>query len=82
MTKQRIYANLCWYDKRSPHYIGEDEMEGKPKEPRIECYCDNCDSGRDRLALEILEMHELTRALINQTLEDLRKIKEDLRRIK
>jgi len=59
MTEQDIFENLCTYDPRNPlydPYWTEDIHTGKPREPRIGCYCDNCFYGRDKLALELLNV--------------------------
>jgi len=57
MEYQEVVENLCVYDPRSPDY--EDICAGMDKEdippPRISCYCDNCFSGRDKLAVELLK---------------------------
>lgn len=55
MTKNEIYSNLCAYDKRSTDYI-EPEDDEDEKEPRKNCFCDNCFYSRDELALEILKL--------------------------
>lgn len=53
-----VFANLCYRDRRHPMF---DEIYGEATEeevgaPRSGCACDNCFSGRDRLALEILRL--------------------------
>jgi hypothetical protein len=55
MTEQEIFEHLCVYDKRSP--FCNEEITG-PQEPRIDCFCDNCFYGRDKLAVEILRLQE------------------------
>lgn len=50
----KIYEDLCYYDKRNPEYVGEDEPERKSKK----CFCDNCFYGRDRLANEIISLQK------------------------
>jgi hypothetical protein len=71
MEAYEILSNLCVYDKRSPdfeeNYPASEYGEGRDKDgffkepypiPRNNCYCDNCFSGRDSLALEILRLTE------------------------
>lgn len=53
---EEVYERLCYYDKRNPN---NDINTDFPKEPRGNCYCDNCFHGRDRLALEIIALREL-----------------------
>lgn len=56
MTKDEVRQNLCYKDAAHPDYIDNygyldyDEMP----EPRKRCYCDNCFSGCDDLAVELL----------------------------
>jgi hypothetical protein len=50
MTRKEVLENLCYHDKRNPNGYEYDQT------PRDKCYCDNCFYGRDRLALEILEL--------------------------
>ena len=59
MNKEEIMENLCCYDERSPDY-GDLLISngGDPQElpqPRIDCGCDNCFYGRDRLAVDLLD---------------------------
>ena len=54
MTLEEVYENLCSYDKRSPCY--SDDLDRKP---RLNCFCDNCFYGRDKLALELLKFLEV-----------------------
>jgi hypothetical protein len=71
METSEILSNLCFYDSRNPDfkdmYPAEEYGKGKNKHgffkepypvPRDNCYCDNCFSGRDALALEILRLRE------------------------
>ena len=51
MTEPEIFDNLCSYDPRNPHYDPD-----YAREPRKDCYCDNCFRGLDTLALEILRL--------------------------
>jgi hypothetical protein len=55
-----VYKRLCYYDKRNPNNIIDTD---EPQEPRDNCYCDNCFYGRDRLALEIIELRELLKQI-------------------
>lgn len=60
-----IYENLCYWDTRNPDssvpydietgYYDEDDP---PPEPRVDCSCDGCFRGKDRLAMIIIELHE------------------------
>ena len=58
MNKQTVLNNLCIYDKRNPDYdpemttLSDDQF----REPRTDCFCDNCFYGRDALAVEILRL--------------------------
>jgi len=57
MDEHEIFSNLCIADPRNPEYIDaygwqDDEIPT----PRINCHCDNCFYGRDRLALEIIRL--------------------------
>lgn len=59
LTLEEIYNYLCWHDKRHPLYMAmimphEEEIQ----QPRINCLCDNCFYGRDKLAMEILRLLE------------------------
>ena len=64
MELKEIYSKLCCKDPRNPIYkdiYNKDWinfMDGPPI-PRVNCYCDNCFSGRDTLALEIINLNEL-----------------------
>lgn len=56
---ERVYEFLCNRDSRNPlclalHGWGESDDE---LPPRVNCFCDNCFYGRDKLALEILRLH-------------------------
>ena len=54
MTLNEVYSNLCSYDESNPLYADiYDEVDERPV-PRVNCYCDNCFYGRDKLALEII----------------------------
>jgi len=63
MKKEEVYECLCYKDQRNPYWqdiYGWQELESEEiPEPRKGCFCDNCFSGRDRLALEILKIAEL-----------------------
>ena len=58
MTIDEVYENLCSYDKRNPQseYLLKDIDDERP--PRQGCYCDNCFSGRDVLAMEIIRLKQ------------------------
>jgi len=59
--KPEVTENLCTRDRRHPSwdllYGAEEEDEIPP--PREGCVCDNCFSGRDELAVEILRLHAM-----------------------
>lgn len=55
MNQDEILLNLCWYDSRNPDYI-EPFDDDDLRQPRDNCFCDNCFYGRDKLALEILRL--------------------------
>lgn len=60
MPLDKVYEYLCNKDPRSDMWetlYGYDPPDEWPK-PRTYCSCDNCFYGRDRLALEILELRE------------------------
>jgi len=58
MEKTDVLGNLCYYDRRNPMYEDLYLDDDEPREPRKECFCDNCFYGRDELALEILRLME------------------------
>ena len=65
MTPPNPFDYLCWYDKRYTSYSYTDEEE--PPKPRDGdgkfCMCDNCCTGRDLLAMEILRLQQIVRDL-------------------
>lgn len=50
--------NLCYHDPRSRDYSPPDE-DDEPREPRVNCCCDDCFYRRDPLALEIIRLRGL-----------------------
>ena len=61
MEMNEILRNLCSYDKRHPLYKDlylDDWVD--IREPRNNCFCDNCFYGRDKLALEILRLSHVS----------------------
>ena len=75
---QQAYANLCSYDPRSPEY--EDltmfnDPEDEPRQPRTDCYCDNCFKGNDSLALIIIGQEEEKERLEKSLIELVDKIR-------
>jgi hypothetical protein len=59
IRQEDILWNLCSKDRRYPLW---DDLYGDyevPPEPRGNCFCDSCYSGRDVLAVEILRLQEL-----------------------
>lgn len=62
MTRDEIYENLCVYDPRSEYYKDMIRCGWRPGDisaPRINCYCDNCFKGKDKLAIEILRLMDI-----------------------
>lgn len=57
MTDLEIFEKLCYYDKRNPHYIDEEDELGNLD---INCSCDNCFRGNSKLANYILKLKETT----------------------
>lgn len=55
MTQQEILENLCVYDPKHPFFSKELE---RVRDTEVDCYCDNCFYGRDKLAREILRLQE------------------------
>jgi predicted DsbA family dithiol-disulfide isomerase len=69
-----VYEQLCSYDPRNPDNI-RDLYDDCP-EPRQNCACDNCWTGRDRLAAALIEADLALRVLrpredVVQALRDL-----------
>ena len=59
MDREEVYQYLCVYDKRYPQYrdiVSIHYDQGDEPTPRVDCFCDNCFYGRDKLALEILRL--------------------------
>lgn len=58
MTTKEIRENLCFYDERNPDNAIElmDLSKGDLEYLRMDCKCDNCFSGRAKLAERILKM--------------------------
>jgi hypothetical protein len=71
MKLKEIYDHLCYYDTRNPYYILALDIEDI-KQPRQNCYCDNCFQGLDRLALEILKLKRKKDGKINSRSTKLR----------
>jgi len=56
LSEQEIKSNLCYYDPKNPNNnLDAYEDEDRPQ-PRKKCYCDNCFYGRDKLAMQLLEV--------------------------
>lgn len=51
MTETEIFENLCYYDPRRPDFDPEVALGRKPS---MDCACDNCFYGRDKLAIALL----------------------------
>lgn len=62
MKLNEVLENLCFKDQRNPLFqdlYGVDISDGDPPPiPGVNCYCDNCHYGRDKLAVEILKLYE------------------------
>lgn len=60
---ERVYECLCSKDSRNPLYadIYGWQADEPPPVPRVDCACDNCFYGRDKLAVEILRLRGETR---------------------
>lgn len=62
LSSATILRALCVHDPRSPLYDASAYDDDDPlPEPRVDCHCDNCYHGNDRLAVEILRLREETR---------------------
>ena len=48
-----VKDNLCSNDPRSAFYI---ELDDDPRPARVNCFCENCFSGKDKLAVRIAEL--------------------------
>ncbi len=55
MDRKTVLENLCSYDPKNPDNMVLDS-DKKPRQ--IDCYCDNCFYGRDKLAMALLEFME------------------------
>lgn len=60
-----IADSLCWRDPRSSAYL-EPNAYTEAREPRKDCACDPCYSGRDRLAVLLLEAAEALGRYVTQ----------------
>jgi hypothetical protein len=57
IPKYQVLGNLCTYDSRNPGYVHfEDDDSSKLS---LQCFCDNCFYGRDKLAREILRLRDV-----------------------
>jgi len=82
MSEQEIKSNLCYYDPKNPNKnLNTYEDEDRPQ-PREKCYCDNCFYGRDKLAMQLLEViHELREAREDvMELQDIKRKHDQLKR--
>jgi hypothetical protein len=63
----KLYENLCCRDSRSPFF---DDLYGyedtQPGPPRQDCWCDNCFHRRDALTMQLLELMEVTKQLMDR----------------
>ena len=66
MTLEEIKHNLCVYDTRHPEHGGFYRDEDKAREPRKNCWCDNCQYGRDKLAVELLKYKDLLEKIMSK----------------
>ncbi len=51
-----VVSKLCWKDPRNPDFDSYYGTDDHVPPPRINCFCDNCFYGRDKLAMEILRL--------------------------
>lgn len=58
MELTEIYKNLCYLDTRNPYYVFESYLNDDVT-PRIDCECENCLTGKNKLALEILRLRDI-----------------------
>ena len=75
---KQAYDNLCSYDPRNPDYADLTmfyDPEDEPRQPKTDCYCDNCFRGKDRLALIIIEQEEQKEKVLKSLIELVDKIK-------
>jgi len=60
MKLSEVHSFLCIKDAQNPDHdsvYGHLELEAHETPiPRKDCYCDNCFYGRDKLALEIIQL--------------------------
>lgn len=70
MDIQDVLQNLCYYDSRNPDnpLDKDDQLDYDSRNKKVNCYCDNCFYGRDRLANEILRLKELYENMIHKDL--------------
>lgn len=66
MSEEEIKSNLCYYDRRNPNFhieeqygYDKEEVEATGNFSKENCYCDNCFSGRSKLANELLKLINL-----------------------
>ena len=55
-----VKDNLCSNDPRSAFYI---ELDDDPRPARVNCFCENCFSGKDKLAVRIAELEAALKQL-------------------
>jgi len=59
----KLFESLCILDERNPSHIDmyppEDWTPEEKPVPRVGCYCDNCHSGQDRLAVIAIDLLEV-----------------------
>ena len=51
-----VESRLCIHDPRNPLYDSLHEDDQERRDPGVDCWCDNCFSGRHALAEEILRL--------------------------
>jgi hypothetical protein len=59
MKISEIKENLCYKDPLNPMFDDLYAHDDEEPTPRIDCACDNCFYGRDKLAVELLKMKGL-----------------------
>lgn len=59
VNKNYVLSSLCYYDKRNPDCVFDDDEIAEYKalliKNKIQCGCDNCFYGRTELANELLK---------------------------
>ena len=66
MTLSEIKERLCAYDIRNPQFdlfiYDDEDLKNIVKREEGKCSCDNCHTGRTKLAEELLKYRKLLRS--------------------